>query len=130
MPQLVKGPADARQGREVERVRIAPHGHARDAKGKARTQALEKLICAGSSAGRVAQDADLVAAVNLAPGHVKDVAEQAPHRGAEDVQDAEAPLARHGRVLGQPDTGARPQRVVNVQNQRSLTTIVSPGFSG
>jgi hypothetical protein len=58
------------------------------------------------------------------------VTEQASNRGAENMEDAEAPLAGHSGVLGDGSAVVRPQRAVNVQNQRSLTMIVSPGFSG
>jgi hypothetical protein len=129
-PQIAKGPSHRRQRREVEWVRITPHGEARDAEGEAWTQALEKLVRPGSSARGVAQDADLVATVDLAPGYVENVTEQAPNGGAEDVQDSEARLARHGGNFGDPAAVTRPRRAVNVQNQRSLTMIVSPGFNG
>jgi hypothetical protein len=129
-PQLPNSPAHSSEGCKVERVRIAPHGHAGDAEGKAWTQALEKFVRPGSPGGGVAQDADRVASVDLAARYVEDVAEQAPNRGAEDVQDSETLLARHGGNFGDLAAVARPRRAVNVQNQRSLTTIVSPGFNG
>jgi hypothetical protein len=71
-----------------------------------------------------------VAAVDLALRYVQDVAEQSPNRGAENVQDSQALVARHSGNLGDPAAVAQPRRAVNVQNQRSLTTIVSPGFNG
>ena len=129
-PQLPDGPAHPRQTRKVERVRIAVHGDARRAERQMRGQFRQERLGAGASRPGVAQDADLVAALALAAGKIEHMAEEAARRRSEDMEDAQrrrgGAHARDGR-----DRARTPgQGGVDVQNQRSLTTIVSPAFIG
>jgi hypothetical protein len=110
-------------------VRIAAHGDARQAEGEAGTQAFKKLRGTGSTGRGIAQDADLVAAFDLAAGQVEDMTEQAADRRPEDVQDAKARRTVRQRLGDRAGALVR-RAALKVQNQRSLMTMVSPGFIG
>ena len=123
-------PARRQEGRKIARVRIAAHRKARHPERQMRAERGEQLLGARAARGFVAQDADRVTAFALAAGHVEHVAEEAADRRAEDVQDAQRTRAGRHRRLTRDDGRRSRDGALDVQNQRSLMRIVSPGFIG
>ena len=98
---------------EVGRPELALHGKPRDAELHLRRDGRERRLGARAAGRAVADDADVMPARGLAARDIEDVAEDAADRSAGDVHDPESDL-----------------RIGHGQNQRSETSMVSPGRSG
>ena len=126
--QAAIGSVEGIERRRVERVRVAPHRHAGDAKREPWPELVEGLGGALAAGRAVAEDADVEAARDLRPGDVDDMAEQAADRRPEDMQDAKRRAEARGVRMAR-EGGEVPARL-GVQNHRSLITMVSPGRTG
>ena len=71
-----------------------------------------------------------MAAPDLPVREVEHMAEEAADRRAEHVQDAQRASARRHGHFERKGAVRLGQAALDGQNQRSLTTIVSPGFIG
>ena len=100
------------EGPDVARADLARHRESRNAKLHLRRDGRKRRVGAGAAGRAVADDADLVAARRLAAGDIEDVPENAADRGPRHMHDLQA------------------LRIGHRQNQRSPTSMVSPGRSG
>src|SRR5436190_161488 len=97
---------------EVGRPELALHGKPRDAELHLRCDSRERGLGAGAAGCAVADDADVMTARGLAARDIEDVPENAADWRTGNVHDLERFKIGHG------------------QNQRSATSMVSPGRSG
>ena len=100
------------EAHEVGGPELALHGKPRDAELHLRRDGRERGLGAGAAGRAVADDADVMTARGLAARDIEDMPENAADRSAGDMHDLERFEIGHG------------------QNQRSETSMVSPGRSG
>ena len=100
--QLAQQRGQPRVGQHIERMRFAMDREAVDAERKARGDFGKGGLGARSARQAVREDADLMAAIDLAVGEVEDVTDDSANRSTHCVQDAQR-LRRHLAGLGGHD---------------------------
>ena len=109
---------DGAQGGDVAQAELAAHGHPQKTKSQVRRQPFEAILGESVGGGRIAHDADPVAAPGLLQAQVADMAEEPAHRRAQAMQDAK-PLPRRSLGDGTLRASARRRRACRRAGQRS-----------
>ena len=87
--EIANVPVEAACGFQVARGDLAPHRETRDAEGELRGEAGNGRILERAAGRSVANDANLMAGPGLGDRQIRDVAENAADRSADDMNDAQ-----------------------------------------